>query len=69
MVLLLKIIFVVSVLFSLCLCALLFIDALWSPAEGGVGGGWPLGSRLWCLVVKLSLSHWCAGVVLDCMDS
>ena len=30
-----------------------------------LGKGWPLGSRLWCLVVKLSLSHgvlcqmWC----------
>ena len=34
-------------------------------------GGWPLGSRLWCLIVKLSLSHWYpgSGVVLDCIDS
>ena len=24
-----------------------------------LGKGWPLGSRLWCLIVKLSLSHWC----------
>ena len=33
--------------------------------------GWPLGSRLWCLIVKLSLSHWypVSGVVLDCIDS
>ena len=31
----------------------LFIAALWSPA----GKGWPLGSRLWCLIVFLSLSH------------
>ena len=33
--------------------------------------GWPLGSRLWCLSVKLSLSHWYigSGVVLDCIDS
>ena len=30
----------------------------------------PLGSRLWCLIVNLSLSH-CypgSGVVLDCID-
>ena len=33
--------------------------------------GWPLGSRLWCLTVSLSLSHWYpgSGVVLDCIDS
>ena len=37
----------------------------------GGGGGWPLGSRLWCLTVKLSLSNWYpgSGVVLDCIDS
>ena len=31
----------------------------------------PLGSRLWCLPVSLSLSHWYpgTGVVLDCIDS
>ena len=30
-----------------------------------------LGSRLWCLTVSLSLSHWYpgSGVVLDCIDS
>ena len=30
-----------------------------------------LGSRLWCLTVSLSLSHWYPGsdVVLDCIDS
>ena len=49
------------------LCARLFICALWSPA----GKGCPLGSRLWCLTVNLSLSHWYpgTGVVLDCIDS
>ena len=38
---------------------------------GRGGGGLPLGSRLWCLVVKLSLSHWCpgSGMVLDCIAS
>ena len=32
---------------------------------------WPFGSRLWCLTVSLSLSHWYSwsGVVLDCIDS
>ena len=33
--------------------------------------GWPLGSRLWCLTVSLSLSRWYpgSGVVLDYIDS
>ena len=36
-----------------------------------LGKGWPLGSRLWCLTVSMSLSHWYpgSGVVLDCIDS
>ena len=56
-----------SVLGLLCLCARLFICALWSPA----GKGLALGSCLWCLTVSLSLSHWYpgSGVVLDCIDS
>ena len=56
-----------SVLCLLCLCARLFICALWSPA----GKGLTVGSRLWCLTVCLSLSHWNpgSGVVLDCIDS
>ena len=31
----------------------------------------PLGSRLWCITVSLSLSHWYprSGVVLYCIDS
>ena len=66
-VLLLCIVYVFSVLRLLCLCACLFLCALWSPA----GKGLPLGSCLWCLTVRLSLSHWCpgSGVVLDCIDS
>ena len=49
----------------LCFRVRLFIDALWSPAGKGLT---PLGSRLGCLIVKLSLSHWYPGssVVLDC---
>ena len=36
-----------------------------------LGKGWSLGSRLWCLTVSLSLSHWYSGsyVVLDCIYS
>ena len=52
-----------SVLCLLCLCARLFICALWSPAGKGLTSG--------CLAVSLSLSHWYpgSGVVLDCIDS
>ena len=56
-----------SVLCSLCLCARLFIFALWSPAGKGL--------TYWLSVVvsavSLSLSHWYprTGVVLDCIDS
>ena len=39
------------------LCARLCICAFWSPT----GKGWPLESRLWCLIVSLSLSHWYPG--------
>ena len=56
-----------SVLCFLCLCARLFICALWSPAGKG------LTSWLSFVVstVNLSLSHGYpgSGVVLDCIDS
>ena len=56
-----------SALCLLCLCAHLFICALWSPAGKG------LTSWLSFVVstVSLSLSHWYpgSGVVLDCIDS
>ena len=56
-----------SVLCLLCLCAGLFICALWSPARKG------LTSWLSFVVstVSLSLFHWYSGsgVVLDCIDS
>ena len=41
------------------------------PSGHLLGKGWPHGSRLWCLIVTLSLSHWysVSGVVLDCMES
>ena len=56
-----------SFLCLLCLCARLFICALWSPA------GKRLTSWLSFKVstVSLSLSHWYPGLgmVLDCIDS
>ena len=58
---------VCSVLCLLCLCACLFISALWSSAGKG------LTSWLSSVVsaVSLSLSHWYpgSGVVLDCINS
>ena len=53
-------VFAVSLCVSVCVC---FVVAFW--------GFWPLGSRLWCLAVGLSLSLWCpgSGVVLDCINS
>ena len=56
-----------SVLCLLCLCARLFICALWSPA----GKGLPSWLSLQCLTASLSLSHWYlgSGVLLDCIDS
>ena len=56
-----------SVLCLLCLCARLFICALWSPARKGLTS--------WLLfvvsAVSLSLSYWYpwSGVVVDCIDS
>ena len=43
---------------------------LFVPCGHLLGKGWPLGSRLCCLPVSLSLSHWYPGsdVVLDCID-
>ena len=56
-----------SVLCLQCLCARLFICALWSPAWNG------LTSKLSIVVstMSLPLSHWYpgSGVVLDCIDS
>ena len=60
-------VYICSVLCLLCLCARLFICALWSPAGKG------LTSWLSFVVssVSLSLSQWYpgSGVVLDCIDS
>ena len=59
------------VLFLSCFrCACVHVFLL-MPNGHLLGKGWPLGSRLWYLIVKLSLSHWYpgSGVVLDCIDS
>ena len=56
-----------SVLCLSCLCArLLFV-----PCGRLLGKGWPLGSRLCCITVSLSLSYWYpgSGVVLDYIES
>ena len=56
-----------SVLYLICLCAYLFICALWSPA-----GNW---LTYWLSYVvsycDLSLSNWYSGsgIVFDCIDS
>ena len=44
---------------------------LYVPCGHLLGKSCPLGSRLWCLTVSLSLSHWYpgSGVVLDSIDS
>ena len=59
---------VISVLF--CYSAFVRVLLL-TPCGHLLGKGWPLGSRLWSLIVKMSLSHWYpgSGVVLDCIDS
>ena len=56
-----------SVLRLLCLCACLFICALWSP----VGKGLTSWLSFVVSTVSLSLSHWYpgTGVVLDCINS
>ena len=58
-------------LFLSCFCYAFTRVCLLMPCGHLLGKDWPLGSRLWCLIVKLSLSHWYlgSGVVLDCIDS
>ena len=57
------------VLFLSCVCYTFVHICLLMPCGHLLGKGWPLGSRLWCLIVKVSLSHWYpgSGVVLDCV--
>ena len=54
-----------------CVCYVFVRVCLYVLCGHLLGEGWPLGSRLWCLTVSLSLSHWYpwSGVELDCIDS
>ena len=55
-----------------CIVCYAFVRVcLLMPCGHLLGKGRPLGSRLWCLIVSLLLSHWYLGssVVLDCIDS
>ena len=55
--------------FLSCVCYVLVRVCLFVPCGHLLGKSRPLGSRLWCLTVSLSLSHWYpgSGVVLDCI--
>ena len=57
--------------FLSCVCYAFICVCLFVPCGHLLGKGWPLGSRLWCITVSLSLSHWYSrsDVVLDCIDS
>ena len=59
------------VFFLSCVCYVFVRVCLYVLCGHLLGKGCPLGSRLWCLTVSLSLSHWYpgSGVVLDCIDS
>ena len=58
-------------LFLSCFCYAFVRVYLLMPCAHRLGKGEPLGSRLWCLIVKLAISHWDpgSGVVLDCIDA
>ena len=58
-------------LFLSYLCYAFVRIYLLMPCGHLLGKSWSLGSRLWCLIVKLLLSHWYpgSGAVLDCIDS
>ena len=47
--------------FLSCLCYAFVRVCLLILCGPLLGNGWPLGSRLWCLIVKLSLSNWYPG--------
>ena len=58
-------------LFLVCVCYAFVCVCLVLPCGHLLGKDWPLGSRLWCHIVSLLLSHWYpgSGVVLDCIYS
>ena len=51
-------------LFLSCFCYAFVRVNLSMPCGHLLGKGWTLGSLLWCLIVKLSLSHWYRGAWL-----
>ena len=57
--------------FCLVCVMLLCTSIYWCLVVTCWGKGFSLGSRLWCLIMKLSLFHWYpgSGVVLDYIDS
>ena len=48
--------------FFFCLAFAMPLYVFYVPCGHLLGKGWPLGSRLWCLTVKLSLFH-CIGIL------
>ena len=56
-------------IFLSCFCYAFVCVCLLMPCGPLLGKGWPLGSRLWCLVVKLSLSNWYPGSGVGLIES
>ena len=52
------------VLFLSCVCYVFVGVQLYVLCGHLLGKGWPLGSRLWCLTVSLSLSNWYPGYLI-----
>ena len=48
-------------IFLSCFCEAFVRVCLLMPCGPLLGKGWPLGSRLWCLIVTMSLSNWYPG--------
>ena len=48
-------------IFLSCFCYAFVRVCLLMPCGPLLRKGWPLGSRLWCLIVKVSLSNWYPG--------
>ena len=60
-----------GILITIFVCCAFVCVCLYVPCCHLLGKGWLLGSRLWCIIVNMSLSHWNPGlgVVLDCINS
>ena len=54
-----------------CVCYAFVCVCLFVPCGHLLGNGCPLGSRLWCITVSLSLSDWYpgSGVEINCIIS